>query len=133
LEALTFPHILIVDEDEDDHAFLIDAINELNPRAKLESLFDESEALGYFGSCDSCPDLIFLDLNMSVLSGQDTIKHIKKNGILKDVPIIVLSTVKSETEKQNVLSLGAKEFYSKPDKKIDLLKIVKEVLVKYVQ
>lgn len=119
--------ILIVDDDKDDQLFIQEMIKKEIPDAGIESVYDGSEALGYFGSCTVCPDLIFLDLNMSVLSGRDTLKILRKNDNLKEVPVIILSTSKSETEKQQVLKLGATAFYSKPNTNKDLLKIIQEI------
>jgi CheY-like chemotaxis protein len=125
--------ILIVDDDKDDQLLLKQAIEKEVPSAIVESVFDGSGALGYFGSCIKRPDLIFLDLNMSVLSGRDTIKVLRKNDNLKEVPVIILSASKNEAEKQQVLKLGASAFYYKPSNNKDLLKIVQEVKTKWLE
>jgi CheY-like chemotaxis protein len=120
-------YILIVDDDQDDQFFLRKVINDRIPQAIVESLYDGSEALRYLDSCTSLPNLIFLDLNMLKMSGKETIKVIKRNSYLSRVPIIVLTTSRSEDEKQELLKLGAAAFYSKPERSADLVKIVEEV------
>lgn len=124
--------IMIVDDDRDDQLIIRDMINKEIPGASVESVYDGSEALGYFGSCLTCPDLILLDLNMSVLSGRDTLKILRKNDNLKDVPVIILSTTRSETEKQQVLKLGANAFYTKPSSNNDLMNIIREIKSKWL-
>src|SRR5882724_7344423 len=105
-------YILIIDDDDDDHFLLRKAINQVIPQAIVESLYDGSEALKFLENCTALPNLIFLDLNMPIVSGMNTIKIIKKNESLAKIPIIVLTTSTSETERQESLNLGASEFYS---------------------
>lgn len=127
-----FYYILVVDDDTDDQFFLRQAISEAIPQAIIESLYDGIEAISYLDKCTALPNLIFLDLNMARLSGKATIETIRRNKALNNVPIIILTTSKNEREKQELLQLGASEFYSKPDYPKDLLRIVSEVRDKYL-
>jgi len=128
-----FYYVLIVDDDKDDHFFLRQAIGEVIPQAIIESLYDGSEALAYLDNSATLPSLIFLDLNMSKISGKNTIMVVRKNDNLKNVPVIILTTSNSDQEKLEILALGANEFYSKPVDLNELVKIVKEVKAKYLQ
>lgn len=127
-----FFYVLIVDDDKDDHFFLRQAIGEVVPQAIVESLYDGSEALSYLDTCTALPNLIFLDLNMSRISGRNTVSVIRKNDSLKNVPVIILTTSTNEIEKQDLLQLGADDFYSKPAHPKELLKLVKKVCDKYL-
>ncbi len=127
-----FYYILIVDDDRDDHLFLRQAIGDVIPQAIVESLYDGSEALTYLDNCTALPNLIFLDLNMSRISGRNTISVIRKNDSLKSVPVVILTTSKSDSEKNELMQLGASEFFSKPDHPKDLVNIVKQVSAKYL-
>lgn len=128
-----FFYILVVDDDRDDQYFLRQAINEVIPQAIVESLYDGSEAITYLDKCTALPNLIFLDLNMTKLSGKSTIVTIRKNESLTGVPVIILTTSKNEREKEELILLGANEFYSKPDHPKELVKIVEEVKAKYLE
>ena len=60
------------------------------------------------------PDLILLDVEMPGLSGYDTIKEIKANPEIADIPVIFL-TAKSDPENELLgLSLGALDYIAKP-------------------
>lgn len=120
-------YILIVDDDQDDQYFLRKVISEKIPQAIVESLYDGTEALRYLDSCTALPNLIFLDLNMMKLSGRETMKVIRQNSYLSNVPVVVLTTSRNENERNEMLELGAKAFYSKPDHAGDLVRIVEEV------
>jgi DNA-binding response OmpR family regulator len=125
-------YILIVDDDKDDHFFLRKAISKTIPQAIIESLYDGSEAISFLDDCTALPNLIFLDLNMTKISGRNTIIHIRKNKNLSNVPVIVLTTSKNEDEKIDALKLGANDFYTKPDDPATLVTIVESVKTKWL-
>jgi CheY-like chemotaxis protein len=127
-----FFYILIVDDDKDDHFFLRQAINQVIPQAIIESLYDGSEALEYLDNCVTLPNLILLDLNMSKISGRSTITLIRQNANLSNVPVVILTTSKSTYEKEELIKLGANDFYSKPDQVKDLVPIVRELREKFL-
>ncbi len=131
LNNVTF-YILIVDDDTDDHFFLRKAINQVIPQAIVESVYDGDEALQYLNNCKAMPNLIFLDLNMSKLSGKETMKIIKENEHLRSVPVVILTTSRSDEEKKEMLAMGASGFYSKPHHTKNLVDIVEEIHEKFL-
>lgn len=126
-------YILVVDDDQDDQYFIRRAINEVIPQAIVESLYDGSEALAYLEKCTALPNLILLDLNMTRISGKDTMRIIRQNDNLKKVPVVVLTTSRNGGEKAELLEMGASAFYTKPHSSRDLLTIMGEVRDKYLE
>jgi putative two-component system response regulator len=57
-------------------------------------------------------DIVLLDLEMPVLNGVETLRLIKANERTRDIPVIVITSDKSETLK--TLKLGANDFMSRP-------------------
>jgi CheY-like chemotaxis protein len=125
-------YILVVDDDHDDQFFLRRAISQIIPQAIIESLYDGSEAMAYLDRCAALPHLIFLDLNMIKLSGKVTMSLIRQNASLNKVPVVILTTSKNESEKEELLRLGANDFYTKPYDTKDLMRIVTEVKSKWL-
>jgi DNA-binding response OmpR family regulator len=74
-------------------------------------------------------DLILLDLMMPQMSGFDLLTELRKDENKKDLPVIVLSNITDEGEKQKAYTLGVKEYLSKPT--ITPTQII-EVLKKYI-
>ena len=58
-------------------------------------------------------DLLFLDINMPIMNGEEVIETIRKNPLWADLPIVVVSTEGSETRIERLINLGAK-FIHKP-------------------
>lgn len=59
------------------------------------------------------PDIIFCDMVLGDLTGQDIIKTLKSDPVTKDLKIIVLSNLNQKEIQDEVLALGADEFLVK--------------------
>lgn len=57
-------------------------------------------------------DVVLLDLEMPVMDGYETIKHIKQSFLWRDIPVIVVTSGSSEVVR--MLALGANDFIAKP-------------------
>ncbi len=58
-------------------------------------------------------DLVLLDIMLPKMSGTDFLKEFKSNSKGKDTPVIVLTNLAEEEEKQKALDLGVKEYLVK--------------------
>lgn len=75
------------------------------------------------------PDMVLLDLVMPVKDGFETLKALKALPELKDVPMMVLSSLGQEDDATKVKQLGAVEYYVKTNITIyELVNKVKEYL-----
>jgi len=59
------------------------------------------------------PDLILLDLMLPRKSGFDVLRDLKKNDETKNIPVIILSNLGQESDVDEVLSLGATDYFIK--------------------
>lgn len=73
-------------------------------------------------------DLIITDINMPDINGLELIGYVKSNPAYKDIPLVIVSTEKSEEDKKRGIALGAKGYLEKPFKKEDLMAMVTKVL-----
>jgi two-component system chemotaxis response regulator CheY len=73
-------------------------------------------------------DLIITDINMPDINGLELIGYVKSNPAYRDIPLIIVSTEKSEEDKKRGLALGAAGYVVKPFKKEDLAAMVAQVL-----
>ena len=62
------------------------------------------------------PDLIFLDLNMPLMSGKQFLEELKNYEELMKIPVVILSTSSDSKSIMETKALGAKHFITKPDK-----------------
>jgi two-component system phosphate regulon response regulator PhoB len=73
------------------------------------------------------PDLVFLDLNIPGASGADVLQQLKADPLTKDVRIIIV-TATGEEGREQVIALGADEYFTKPFSPLALLRTVERVL-----
>lgn len=70
-------------------------------------------------------DLIIVDVHMPNINGYDILLSIRNQN--KDIPIIMVSSQKLIVNKENIIKMGANEYFTKPfDKKI-LIKTVSKL------
>jgi CheY-like chemotaxis protein len=73
------------------------------------------------------PDVMFLDLHMPGVSGEDVLRQIKENPATAGIKIIVV-TAQGEDIKKRVFELGADAYFQKPYSPEGLLQAVEDVL-----
>ena len=125
---MNYRNVLLIDDDEDDHEIFLSAVKVMERQVNCTLSYDATEALAKLLSKEIVPDVIFLDLNMPVMSGQQFLVEIKKNAALKDIPVIIFSTSSHFNTIQQMKELGAQQFITKPDKYEDLVNILKPIL-----
>ena len=60
------------------------------------------------------PDLILMDVRMPRMTGYQACEMLKENPLTKDIPVVFLSAKGQESEIQEGLDVGAKEYILMP-------------------
>ena len=123
--------ILIAEDDADDRFFLQQAFEDLGFKGKMHFAYNGREVLDYLETIknrEQLPHLIIMDLNMPLLSGNQTLIELKKNRRYNDILIVVFSSSMNENEKLTCLELGAYAYFVKPDNTERLQQIVQEFI-----
>ncbi|PWB24161.1 response regulator [Flavobacterium sp. HTF] len=123
---MIYKNILQIDDDSDDCELFMEALEEISS-ASYMAIYDPVEALRKLMKYEIEPDVIFLDLNMPIMSGIEFLTEIKKQEKLKEIPIIIFSTSQLEHIINEAKDYGAQDFISKPNNFNDL----KDILSKY--
>jgi len=77
------------------------------------------------------PDIIVLDLIMPKLQGFDVLQVLKQDSVTAAIPVIVLSSLTQEQDKQEALDLGAVAYFNKTTFSLgELVKQVETTLTK---
>ncbi len=75
-------------------------------------------------------DLIITDINMPDINGLELIGFVKANETYKDIPLIIVSTEKTEQDRKRGMALGAVAYIVKPFKKEELMATVNDTLAR---
>ncbi len=103
--------ILMVDDVSRYHTLYEMAITDAMP-AKVSFATNGVEALDKLGS--PVPyDLLILDLNMPKLGGEETLKRIRLDPNLDNMPVIILTGATDPDTHRRLLELGADDFVEK--------------------
>lgn len=120
--------ILLVDDDEDDQLLFIDAIREIDKSIKCSVANDGLEAILSLQTKSPVPDLIFLDLNMPKMNGYQCLAQIKKEMMFKEIPIVIYTTSRIESDRDRTLKMGASYFLTKPSDFSELIDELTRIL-----
>ena len=122
--------ILIVDDDHEDSDFFTEAVSEIDPEIKCWVAKDGVEALNLLTEeMIMSPDYIFLDINMPVMNGRETLIEMKKNTRFRHIPVIMYSTTSDTKEIRSFYELGAHDFLIKPHNFNKLVEALSSIVV----
>jgi CheY-like chemotaxis protein len=127
-KEIIYQNLLIIDDDDDDQEIFISAVEKLSVSIHCNAICSAFEALEKLESDEIKPDLIFLDLNMPLMSGQQFLLEIKKIAKLSDIPVIIFSTSSHPQTIAITKELGALDFITKPSKITELVTILSRIL-----
>jgi len=108
-------NILLADDDIDDCSFFKEALEKLSLNTIFNVVNDGEKLMFYLQKLTSeLPDVLFLDLNMHRKNGFECLNEIKKNPLLKNLPVIVFSTSFDQERVDMLYESGAQYFMRKP-------------------
>ncbi|MGH2918861.1 MAG: HD domain-containing phosphohydrolase [Solirubrobacteraceae bacterium] len=124
--------ILVVD-DEDANVLLLRRILERDGYARVDSTTRPDRVAAMFAAHP--PDLVLLDLHMPVMDGFAVMEQLRPlTGEGRGVPFLVLTADATDATRRRALSVGARDFLTKPLDQIELLLRVRNLLeVKHLQ
>lgn len=125
--------LLMADDDADDCFLMKEAVREVFRSENFFCVPNGLELIDYLlrkgAYADAgqfpLPDLVFLDLNMPLKDGMETLKEIKDHPELRAIPILIFSTSDDREQIHLCYQLGANSYITKPMSFEELIKAVK--------
>ena len=117
--------ILIVEDSATTRSLIRAVIDELGD-------FETVEASSGFEALKMLPaqhyDLIVTDINMPDINGLELISFVRNNPRYDHLPVIIVSTERSEEDKKRGMALGAAGYIAKPFKSSELQEIIRKTI-----
>src|SRR5262245_60991812 len=73
-------------------------------------------------------DIILTDINMPDINGLELLSFLKNHPLYKTIPVVIISTEKSEADRKRGLALGADDYLTKPFEPGELENIIRRIL-----
>lgn len=127
-------NVLLVEDSVADVKITLRAFKKASMNMNVLVTNNGMEALEYFNNegrfTDPVkfpkPDIVLMDINMPKLNGFETLEKIKQDARFKNIPIIMLTSSKNESDIANSYSGGAAGFIQKPVNYDDFCTVVKK-------
>ena len=131
------PCILVAEDNQADVYLIRAALAEHKIALPLQVVADGAEVMQVIGECESLPEnplaLVILDLNLPRHDGIEILERLHTNPRMAAVPVVVLTSSDSPTDRTAAKQLGAVRFLRKPsslEQFLNLGAIFKDILRK---
>lgn len=113
-------HVLLVEDDDMDVELIRAALNENSLVEYVDVVHDGAEALDYL-KCEGhfkqrpkiYPEIIIMDLKMPKINGIEVLQQLKKDAILKKIPVMILSSSREPKDLSAAQELQATKYIVK--------------------
>jgi len=125
-------NILLVEDSEADVKITLRAFKRANSSNNICAVTNGQDAVDFLhqaglfkeGQKFRLPDLILMDINIPKLDGFQVLEHVKQDSVLKRIPVIVLTSSKTERDIIKSYEMGAASYIQKPLAFEDFMKII---------
>jgi len=114
--------ILLVEDNPDDEALTLRALNKSKIANKIVVVRDGAEALDYLFCTGAytdrdpldLPQVTLLDLKLPKVDGLEVLRRIRAEPRTRMLPVVILTSSKEEQDLVNAYSIGVNSYVRKP-------------------
>jgi len=120
--------ILLAEDNPGDVYLVKEAFREHGLDAEFRAVEDGEKAIDFLveaagGSSAAIPDLLLLDVNLPKRTGHEVLEILRRTTELQDVPVILLSSSESPSDKLQAEELGVSAWFHKATTLEEFLKL----------
>ena len=123
--------ILLVEDSPSDVRLIREALKDTPVSIHLTVAQDGVEATDYLNQteCGNSirPDLILLDLNLPRKNGREVLAEVKSSPTLRQIPVLVMTSSRSDDDVTEAYALNANCFITKPGDLVEYQNVVKAI------
>jgi DNA-binding response OmpR family regulator len=119
---------MVVEDAEADVFLVREALEHAGLEFELLVLSDGEKAVDFIDNMDlgeivHGPHLVLLDLNLPKKSGGQVLERVRRSRICGQVPVVILTSSDSPKDKMQAAKLRATEYFRKPSKLDEFMKL----------
>jgi CheY-like chemotaxis protein len=119
--------VLLVEDDKVDVMTVKRALSDLKITNPLVVKYNGLEALEYLKQTAEYPCIVLLDLNMPKMNGIEFLEVVKKDDLLRKIPVVVLTTSNAEKDKTESFNLSVAGYMLKPVDYKQFVEVIKDI------
>lgn len=124
--------VLLIEDNPGDVRLLQEAFKELDANILIQVARDGAEGLDMVfqpptPQKESFPDLILLDLNLPKINGHDVLTRIKGDPTTAQIPVIILTSSRAESDIRRAYQSHANAYLKKPSNLDGLIAAAKHI------
>lgn len=131
MNVISPARILIAEDDADDRLLMKEAFVDVALNYCLTFVENGEQLMEHLRRLASrqapFPDLVLLDLNMPLMDGRESLREIKRDPLLQNIPAIILTTSNDDEDRRHALNLGIIDYIVKPTTYAGLLLVVQSL------
>jgi two-component system response regulator len=105
--------ILLVEDSPEDVTLTLRALSAHHLANRVHVARDGAEALAYLRD-NKQPKVMLLDLKLPKITGLEVLRHVKRDPVLRTLPVVVLTSSREEPDIATAYQLGANSYIVKP-------------------
>jgi DNA-binding response OmpR family regulator len=98
----------------DDEPYIVESVSYVVRKAGFDVVTAEDGEEALAAAKRERPDLIFLDIMMPRLSGEEVCRRVKADPSTRDAYVVILTARGQEEDERRAMEMGADEFMTKP-------------------
>ncbi len=127
--------VLLVEDSPADQLTVERALEEAKVDCHLMVVENGNQALSLlrgeppYADCTAYPrpDLVLMDINMPIMDGITTLKHIRNDSNLRTLPVVMLTTSDTPNDINTSYTDGANAFVTKPVNELGFIEAVQKL------
>lgn len=123
--------ILLVEDSPSDIRLIREALKETPVPVQITVARDGIEAMDYLRQTEAGlanrPDLMLLDLNLPRKNGREVLAEVKGSPTLKQIPVLVMTSSRSDEDISEAYSLNANCYIAKPGDLKEYVEVVRAI------
>ncbi len=130
----TLKRILLVEDDHMDIELTLNTLSEYNLKNETVVARDGAEALDYLYCRNKFsnrpkgnPVVILLDLKMPKMGGIQVLKNLKSDEKLKQIPVVILTSSRVDSDLEECYKLGVNAYVVKPVRFDEFVEAVRQI------
>lgn len=132
VESTKIINILLVEDNPGDVRLIVESLKESKKPNNLSMVKDGIEAIAFLRhegvyARTIRPDIILLDLNLPRKKGKEVLEEIKKDPVLKKIPVIVLTASSAERDIIDSYDLHANCYITKPVSLNEFMEVIRSI------